>query len=242
MVAMVACTSEIIPEPAVCDGSLLIGTTQVQGTDCGESDGLVSLIVRGGEGPYTFSLENTTNTDGTFTGLPAGNYTASVTDGGGCTASVEFRIENTDGLTVSTEVQPTACDESTGSIRVTPSGGEPPYRYSIDDEGFQRDSLFEELSAGSYELKAIDANGCEVTESIELPIEDLFEDIKQIMLSDCARSGCHDGSRSPNLLTENSIKNNADDIRSEVVSGDMPPSRPLPDDEVALIVCWVEGL
>ena len=53
--------------------------------------------------------------------------------------------------------------DATGDIQFTANGGAKPYSFSIDNGvTFQADSLFENLTAGSYNLIAEDDNGCTV--------------------------------------------------------------------------------
>lgn len=80
--------------------------------------------------------------------------------------------ETEDGLasdcsnsTLTLEVSSTTeagCNVS-GSITVVGSGGEGTIEYSIDGTTFSASSTFSDLSAGSYQITAMDANGCQVS-------------------------------------------------------------------------------
>lgn len=86
-------------------------------------------------------------------------------------------------------------------------------------------------------------------EVIEDPIEDpcadpvsFANDVKVIINTSCAVSGCHGNVQSPLLTTDEAILSNATQIQFQVTSGQMPPARSaaLEADEIALIDCWVE--
>lgn len=78
------------------------------------------------------------------------------------------------GLTISlsaTTVNPTASGSTDGSITIsaTPSGT---YTYSINDGAFQSSNTFTNLAAGTYTIKAKNADGCvsnEITKTITNP-------------------------------------------------------------------------
>lgn len=85
-----------------------------------------------------------------------------------------------------------------------------------------------------------------VEEAIEEnPIEDFCKTrsfslhVKTIIDNNCIQ--CHgQGGNSPNLTTYNRIKNNANSIKSEVVSRRMPQGSSLTNEEIQAISCWVD--
>lgn len=81
----------------------------------------------------------------------------------GCVTEEWFTIRQIDELIDSIEIQaisPSCPEGSDGSISVTKIyGGNSPYDFSIGS-AFQRDSLFENLSAGIYSLTVVDRLGC----------------------------------------------------------------------------------
>ena len=58
----------------------------------GFADGSAQLSATGGTPPYQFTLNNASNSNGLFTGLTAGNYTATVSDANNCAASFAFTV------------------------------------------------------------------------------------------------------------------------------------------------------
>ena len=53
------------------------------------------------------------------------------------------------------------CNVANGSIEITATGGSGKYRFSLGDAPATTSAIFEELSAGVYEIIAIDDNACE---------------------------------------------------------------------------------
>lgn len=74
-----------IPLPSTTIGLITHVTNSVLGT--------VSFDEPIGIPPFTFSLNGEENTDGNFEGLLAGDYTMILTDGTGCSSSIDFTIE-----------------------------------------------------------------------------------------------------------------------------------------------------
>ena len=131
----------------------------------GESDGSVNAEVNGVP-PWTY-LWSTGDTDQTITGLSAGSYAVTVTDGNGCTTSGEIMLFEPEAFSISFTVsQPDCFDHQDGSITVDQIGGVEPIRYYIDEINYQSPPVFDNLSGGTYTITAIDANDCEVKEII----------------------------------------------------------------------------
>lgn len=67
-------------------------------------------------------------------------------------------------------------------------------------------------------------------------------DVKSIVDSNCALSGCHDGSSAqPNFTDYNGFKTFASSASARVNSRSMPPPSSggsLSDEQIATIVCW----
>jgi gliding motility-associated-like protein len=130
-------------------------------------------------GPFTFQwLDANGNSLQTDTGasnssqiqnLGAGGYQLIVTEGNGCSDTLPFQI-NEPPLLVPLVIEQTdiLCHgDSTGRIRLTGSGGTPPYQYGLNGI-FQTTGLFDSLLAGSYQVTIRDANGCDSTFSLSL--------------------------------------------------------------------------
>ena len=152
--------------------SNLSETTVTTPSNCGGSDGTITITASNGIAPYQYSIDNgvTFQAGNTFSNLVANNYTVVVTDAAGCQATANYIITNIAGPTI-TNVAFTnplcngACD---GTITVTassPAGGE---QYSIDGITFQASNVFNNVCAGSYTITVSDANSCTTTSTTTL--------------------------------------------------------------------------
>lgn len=70
--------------------------------------------------------------------------------------------------------------------------------------------------------------------------------VESIIMSNCAQSGCHNGSKKPDLKDYNSIVQNVSPgnahgsrLYTEIISRKMPPSQPLSDAQALLIYTWI---
>ena len=112
----------------------------------------VRLTATGGVAPYVgVGIEN----------LPFGRHEFVITDQNNCRDTVVFLLDQPDELLIENmEVIPAGCDgESFGKINAMPLGGTVPYRY--DWSGNLQGQMIENLPAGDYSLRLIDANNCE---------------------------------------------------------------------------------
>ena len=153
----------------------------------GSMDGVINARASGGTGAYTYKLISSTNgstvrtaqTSSSFTGLSAGKYKVVVNDGieSYTTAEVEIKQPlNPLLLELDSQTEITCYMGSDVSATVQAFGGTPnsigdPYIY-VWSNG-QTTATATNLTAGNYNVRVIDANGCEVasTVTIDQPAE-----------------------------------------------------------------------
>lgn len=137
--------------------------------DCnGNTTGSVTVTASSGNAPYSYSINGTdfSNTSGTFSSLAAGNYTITVKDANGCTATVPVTITQPTSLSgsISSQTNVYCNGNSNGSVTVAGSGGTKPYfyyKYGTDGLTYYTTSgIFNSLAAGNYTITVRDANGC----------------------------------------------------------------------------------
>jgi len=149
--------------------TLSVSTT---GTTCGNDNGSVTLsITTGGTGPYNYQINGQTvisNTlSYTFTNLPSGSYTASVTDINLCQQISPFTINSSQA--VNFILNGTSPVGNNGIIETFITSGEPPFTLNWSPNvGAQSGLTVTNLSAGTYSLTVVDISGCSQTRSIDL--------------------------------------------------------------------------
>ena len=148
---------------------LQLSIDSVESVNCVEGTmGYMALSGSGGALPYTY-VSNGVSTDGDFEGLMADDYTITVVDSFGCSASTEVTIGKLGSLQI----------EGTGFSDVSCYGGDdglyvlniPNFIGGIDwsiNGVANLDSNFNNLQSGAYTLSARDSFGCAVTLDIEI--------------------------------------------------------------------------
>ncbi len=104
---------------------------------CFNSDGEVTVFVTGGTAPYYYSGSNgetviTFSDSKTFSNLPSGYFSVSVTDAGLCSfvASTTLLTPNSFSI-LSVSTTDTTCSNLGGEISFSLLGGSPPYTYTL---------------------------------------------------------------------------------------------------------------
>jgi hypothetical protein len=143
-------------------------TTSTTGTTGGENNGSVTLyITSGGTPPYTYSINSQLVTTSvmsyTFSNLASGNYLASVVDSTKCYQSLPFTIDNSVAVDFHLSSNKFAIN-SNGEISAYVLDGKPPFefKWSNGDTGMTANNL----SAGTYSLRVVDADGFSKTKQI----------------------------------------------------------------------------
>lgn len=159
----------------ICNPFRLYSITVDSNVNCyGYLNGQVSVTVVGGLAPYIYTLNNgrtsglTNSTSYTFTGLGAGNYTVTVTDSKGITATGNntFTVVQPTQIVVSTSATNVNCfGEANGSASITNiSGGVGPY--SILWANGTTTNTLSGLPAGTYSGVVTDSLGCTMPYSV----------------------------------------------------------------------------
>ena len=145
----------------VPQGSCLVITCTETDATCNLANGSATAIASNGTGPYTYSIDGINfSATNVFSGLAPGNYTISAKDATGLTNSTSIAINAIPSPNIVLIAQPTSCDNTSGVITATGAGGARPYTYSLGSGSFQADSVYGQLSIGSYAVTLKDADGC----------------------------------------------------------------------------------
>lgn len=143
-------------------GQLSINSVLNTPASCGNNNGTLVINGFGGSPTYTYKLNNGLFQNGnSFTNLAAGNYTITIKDANGCTATSISNIQQQNGVNITSlnTTNPT-CLNATGSISTSVSGGTAPISYSLNGGNFTSSNTFNGLASGTYTITAKDANGC----------------------------------------------------------------------------------
>lgn len=126
----------------------------------GDRSGVIAAAVSGGTPVYRLQWSNQDTTE-VITQLGQGTYSVTVTDQKGCTSQQEIGMPTPDSLDLRVAITPPRCfNEDNGRLALSVSGGNGPYRYSIDGGAFGGSAVFFRLKAGNYTTRVLDANGC----------------------------------------------------------------------------------
>jgi hypothetical protein len=150
--------------------SPMVTSTSVPTTCFGGANGSINLTVNGGTPPYTYSWNygqipaNTQNPNN----LPAGTYTATVTDAATCMAMPMVVVGQPASLALSfNPVTNVKCyNDNTGSAVVQVTGGTAPYVYQWSNGASAPQNVG--LSAGKYFVTVTDVKGCQKVASVDI--------------------------------------------------------------------------
>jgi len=147
---------------SVDDSNSPSANTSTTGTSCGEENGTATATATSGTAPYSYVWSNG-STSAMLNNLAAGEYTVTVTDAVGCTATSSAIInESTNNTAIATSTD-TSCGENNGTATASASGGTAPYTY-VWSNGSTSVSL-SGLADGTYSVTVTDAAGCTATAS-----------------------------------------------------------------------------
>ncbi|ALI98382.1 T9SS type B sorting domain-containing protein [Rufibacter tibetensis] len=137
----------------------------VKPAGCGQTAGQVTVDgVTGGTAPYTYSLDGAAFVSSTsFSGIAAGNHTLSVKDARNCTYQVTVTVKQLESSV--TLVRDVLCaTDRNGSITISTKGGDSQTEFSINNGAtFQKDSVFSNLAAGTYQVITRFSATCTIT-------------------------------------------------------------------------------
>ncbi len=139
-------------------------TAKATSSSCAVNTGTITATASSGVPGYQYSINgNTFQLSNVFSGLASGNYVVYVKDANGCIGTVSVVVGNAGGPSLSITTNPTSCNNNTGVITATGSGGAAPLQYSIDGATYQSSNIFTGLATGVYTVYVKDANGCSQT-------------------------------------------------------------------------------
>ena len=132
----------------------------------GDGDGALNAAASGGNGTYAFTWNNGASTPA-VTGLNAGTYTVTITDGQNCTATATVTLNQPELLSANAFATPQSSNGAQdGSAGANPGGGTPPYSF-LWETGDTTASI-SGLLPGAYTVTVTDANNCSSVETVNV--------------------------------------------------------------------------
>ncbi len=162
---------ELLPSPSVfCKTIVVLAPPVVNlGTDHTVCDGMeVELDAGAGAGlRYQWSTGAATQK---ITVSQSGTYSVTVNNGG-CTAQDDVVVNMSQVMQLNPVITAIDCNQPTGSIVLTPTGGTQPYSYYLDANGPVSSNTFNNLQAGNYTVRVQDQLGCEVSQPVTVSVD-----------------------------------------------------------------------
>ncbi len=164
-VATVSLSSCNVPT-AICVTTMLAAASSTNSACASQCSGTATANPIGGSAPYTYQWSNGQNTQN-ISNLCAGTYTVTITDVASLTATATVTVTEPLPLNSTTTASNASCGQSNGSATVSVSGGTSPYNY-VWSPGGATGATVNGISAGSYSVSITDANGCTLTDTINV--------------------------------------------------------------------------
>jgi len=138
-------------------------TIAVVDASCTVSTGTITVTAPTGTG-FSYSINGTdyTNTTGTFNTVPAGTYSVTVKDAGGCISSAASAIISAPAAKPAAPIATATtitCVAPAATLTVTAPTGTG-ITYSLDSVNYQTANIFNGIVAGSHKIWAKNAEGC----------------------------------------------------------------------------------
>ena len=150
-----------ITEPS----AITINPVNVTDATCGASNGSATTTATGGTGVLTYGWSNGVIGQ-TASNLSANTYTLTVSDANTCLKTTTVTINNISGPSATASIiTPIGCNNGTGSISVSPTGGNLPYTYSWNNSATGQTI---NVGSGTYIVTVTDNNGCAVNTTITI--------------------------------------------------------------------------
>ena len=143
-------SSTLITEP-----SEILVSFDITNSSCGNSDGKITVLVSGGEGPYTYQWSTGGTLDSIYN-IPAGSYTVSVHDVNGCQGIFTTGFSDSGSPIAMVDSTTSANCNELGNLYVSVSGGSGAYGYEWSNGETNEDLVG--FAPGDYWLTVTDGN------------------------------------------------------------------------------------
>ena len=132
----------------------------------GENNGYVEVGVSGGAGTYTYNWSTPDmQTDARLSNLADGEYTVTVTDAAGCTATISQTLITPGELTASVSGNNPNCYGDQTTLTANANGGTTDYSYAWSSGESTSSITVSPTATTTYTITVTDANNCTVVAS-----------------------------------------------------------------------------
>ena len=244
----VNCSSGDEPVPVDCStSSLKLAFTSTDPTSCGTNDGAITATATGGDQPYQFALDaQAYSSTSSFNGLGPGTYQVKLKDKNGCERNTTVTLKPFgSSLAATVQVVNSGCKTNKGDLTINATGGTGPYSYKLNGGTASPTNIFGSLTAGSYSVMVTDNTGCSTTQTVKVLSGTKYStDVKSIIDTNCAISGCHvsGGSGTGNFTVFANVQASASQIKASTqgTNPSMPKTGSLTKTQIDAIACWVD--
>ena len=153
---------------------------------CAGQKASLEVKVNGGKGPFKY-VWNTPSVTGTTPGVSAGEYTVTVSDVTGATASASVKVNQPAQLTISASMKsPAGIGTADGKALARVNGGAEPY--SVVWSNGETTAEASALKSGAHTVTVTDANGCTAATGLGIDenIPPLTISLSEIVAPRCA--------------------------------------------------------
>lgn len=165
------------------NGDLALSNTNITDETCGDFNGSIDITIEGSNMPFNYLWNNGSTTED-LTNIEGGNYSCIITDDAGCEIYVNATVEDLSGnfAIINSEITDEYCENQTGAINISVSGGQTPYNYNWSN-GATTEDLFD-LSAGTFDITITDNIGCETSSSYTIDNISSTLEISDVVITD----------------------------------------------------------
>lgn len=150
--------------------ALVVQASSVNISCFGQNNGQLSAAANGGTGAINYSWNTVPPANSqTVNNVPAGNYTVTVTDQNGCTATAQASVTQPPQIVLQTNHTNVSCPGgSNGSATVQGSGGTGALSFAWNTLPPATGTSVSNLAAGTYTVIATDQNGCQASATVTI--------------------------------------------------------------------------
>lgn len=143
---------------------LTITIVSTDDATCGSPTGSFEVSASGGTSTpaYQYSMGGASQGSGLFTNVAAGSHNVTVTDGNGCTATINVVVGSVTSPVASIDnIQDISCfGGNNGEVIIGTTNAPAPVSYSLDGALGQPSNMFTNITPGNHTVVVTDGNGC----------------------------------------------------------------------------------